>query len=414
MRRASAALFATALVGLLATAASAALATVPPPTPTPTAAPARTVAAAAAAPPKARPNLPSARLMPAVVVVGDGLTESSFSSADGFGALLARQYTRRADVLNRGFGGFLTEWIADPRTMLPSLFPPACENRTILAVVFLGVKESVTESASAAWGRPYVSPEAFEAAVDRIVGGALASGARRVVLVTPPPVCDVLCSKAGTDVSTLARNTANSRRYVEALGRVAGRRDTEKAAASAGAGGQKQPAPTAGGGGGGATKVRLLDIFSAWPRDFPEDWPARYLADDRLHLSPGGHARLLKDLTALLSAEMADVAPTPFSAGQSPADRAGMLPLFWPHMDDVDMLDPAAAFDRAAGPGAGACAAAAGAGERDGRRSLAGEAGGGGGEGQASGAAAGSSRGLQWMTAGVGLGLGAAAARQAA
>jgi lysophospholipase L1-like esterase len=338
--------------------------------------------------------------MPAVVVVGDGLTESSFSAPDGkgFGQGLQRLYTRRADVLNRGFGGFLTEWMADPNTMLPTLFPPACESRTKLAIVFLGVKDSVTEKASAAWGRPFVSPEKFEAAVDRIVGAALDSGAKRVVLVTPPPVCDVLCSKPGTDVTTLARNTANSQRYVDALRRVASKRDT-----SGGAGGGKASSSS----GSDSVKVRVLDIFSAWPKDAPTDWPAKYLHEDRLHLSSGGHQRLLEDLLALLKKEMPDVAPTPFAGGQSSAEREGMLPLFWPHMDDVDMLDSAPAFEAAERRGGGAGPEACVAGGKGGKRAL--MAGGGGGE-VSGGSSVGGARGLRWVTAGLGLGLGAAAA----
>lgn len=423
MRRATAALLATALVGLFATAASAALATAatttpaaPAPTTTTTPRPRNNAAPAPPAPaPKPKgPNLPASSVMPAVVVVGDGLTESSFSATDGkgFGQQLQRLYTRRADVLNRGFGGFLTEWMADPETMLPTLFPPKCESRTRLAIVFLGVKDSVTETASKAWGRPYVSPEAFEAAVDRIVAQAQESGARRVVLVTPPPVCDVLCSKPGTDVSTLARNTANSQRYVDALRRVAERRDTATGAAKKTAGDASDNSNDADG-----TKVRVLDIFSAWPRDAPTDWPQKYLHTDRLHLSSGGHQRLLDDLLALLQSEMPEVAPIPFAGGQSQAERDGMLPLFWPHMDDIDMLDPKPAFEGAERRGAGgggpeACAAGSGGAAAGGKRGL--KAAGGAGGPEASGAAAaGGSRGLRWVTAGLGAAA-AAAARQAA
>jgi lysophospholipase L1-like esterase len=402
MRRATTAVLATAVVGLLATAASTALAAVgpaPAPTPAPPPPPSSTS--------KPKPNLPASSVMPAVVVLGDGLTESSFSAPDGkgFGQGLQRLYTRRADVLNRGFGGFLTEWLADPETMLPSLFPPACEARAKLAIVFLGVKDSVTEKASEAWGRPYVSPEKFESAVDRIVGAALDSGARRVVLITPPPVCDVLCSKPGTDVTSLARNTANSQRYVDALGRVAAGRDTTSPSSSSSSG-KKAAAAAA----SDDVKVRVLDIFSAWPKDFPQDWPAKYLHEDRLHLSSAGHQRLLEDLVALLRKEMPDVAPTPFAGGQTPTEREGMLPLFWPHMDDVDMLDPQPAFEaaeRRGTGGPGACVAGSG------KRALMGSGGGSGG-GEASGGGVvvgvGGARGLRWVTAGLGLGLGAAVA----
>jgi hypothetical protein len=153
----------------------------------------------------------------------------------------------------------------------------------------------------------------------------------------------------------------------------------------------------------------VLDIFSTWPKDSPQDWPQKYLHEDRLHLSSGGHQRLLDDLLSLLNNEMPDVSPTPFAGGQSQAERDGMLPLFWPHMDDIDMLDPSPSFEaaekRGAGGGPEACAAGGGSG---GKRALKAAAGG----GEASGS--GSGRGLRWVTAGLGAAAAAAAAGQAA
>lgn len=45
--------------------------------------------------------------------------------------------------MNRGFGGFFTPWMVD--YMLPSLFDAA--NPT-MAVIFLGVKDSLTQAVS--------------------------------------------------------------------------------------------------------------------------------------------------------------------------------------------------------------------------------------------------------------------------
>lgn len=137
---------------------------------------------------------------PSIIAVGDGLTESAFSSANmGWGLLMQEKYVRKvrrrrargdcwpsggggsmpaaalrhaplpcasvgttaarghgrsacrpprrsllqADVLNRGFGGFFTPWMVD--YMLPSLFDAA---HPTMAVIFLGVKDSLTQAVS--------------------------------------------------------------------------------------------------------------------------------------------------------------------------------------------------------------------------------------------------------------------------
>jgi len=50
---------------------------------------------------------------PRIILLGDSITQLSFSSPLGFGAYLADVYQRRADVLNRGFSGYNTNWILE-------------------------------------------------------------------------------------------------------------------------------------------------------------------------------------------------------------------------------------------------------------------------------------------------------------
>jgi isoamyl acetate esterase len=79
------------------------------------------------------------------VAVGDGLTESAFSTENGpgWGLLLQMKYVRKADIINRGFGGFYTTWLVD--YMLPQLFGAA---HPTLAILFLGLKDSLTPAAA--------------------------------------------------------------------------------------------------------------------------------------------------------------------------------------------------------------------------------------------------------------------------
>lgn len=48
-----------------------------------------------------------------IILLGDSITQMSFSSPGGFGAHLADVYQRRADVLNRGYSGYNTNWILE-------------------------------------------------------------------------------------------------------------------------------------------------------------------------------------------------------------------------------------------------------------------------------------------------------------
>lgn len=46
---------------------------------------------------------------PLWVLVGDSITQYSFNP-EGWGTLLASQYGRRVDIVNRGFGGYNSVW----------------------------------------------------------------------------------------------------------------------------------------------------------------------------------------------------------------------------------------------------------------------------------------------------------------
>ena len=65
------------------------------------------------------------RIRPAIVLFGDSITQQGFGwtgAAAGWASLLARDYSRRADVLNRGFSGYSTRMALD---LLPGIFPGA-------------------------------------------------------------------------------------------------------------------------------------------------------------------------------------------------------------------------------------------------------------------------------------------------
>eukprot|EP00397_Hematodinium_sp_SG-2012_P062470 GEMP01084428.1.p1 GENE.GEMP01084428.1~~GEMP01084428.1.p1 ORF type:complete len:217 (+),score=42.22 GEMP01084428.1:72-722(+) len=65
---------------------------------------------------------------PEIILFGDSITQQSFSIDNGgWGARLSDHFSRRADVLNRGFSGYTTRWALNgsgPDTRIILLTPP--------------------------------------------------------------------------------------------------------------------------------------------------------------------------------------------------------------------------------------------------------------------------------------------------
>ena len=64
--------------------------------------------------------LPSLLSRSSVVLFGDSLTQRGFDGGAGWATAVARYFGRRADVYNRGYGGYNVRWAS---VMAPSLFP---------------------------------------------------------------------------------------------------------------------------------------------------------------------------------------------------------------------------------------------------------------------------------------------------
>jgi hypothetical protein len=64
---------------------------------------------------------PVAPLRPAFVLFGDSITQRG-GAVGGWATRLAERYTRRADVVNRGYSGYNTAWATH---LLPLVFPQA-------------------------------------------------------------------------------------------------------------------------------------------------------------------------------------------------------------------------------------------------------------------------------------------------
>ncbi|RKP13921.1 SGNH hydrolase-type esterase domain-containing protein [Piptocephalis cylindrospora] len=87
--------------------------------------------------------MPTAKGLNQILLVGDSLTEYGGRVEDsGWAITLNSLYTRKMDVVNRGFTGYTTEWV---KHILPQLLPPeqGSSSNVALVIVFLGANDSV-------------------------------------------------------------------------------------------------------------------------------------------------------------------------------------------------------------------------------------------------------------------------------
>ena len=115
-----------------------------------------------------------------------GLGAFFFIDRDFFSLLpTTHTHTRQADIINRGYSGYNTEWAL---SIAPEVLPPAAASAPPLAavVLFFGANDAALADGRAA--RQHVPLPRFRANVVALVGAARAAGAQSVIVVTPPPV----------------------------------------------------------------------------------------------------------------------------------------------------------------------------------------------------------------------------------
>ena len=150
-----------------------------------------------------------------VVLFGDSITQHGFEDG-GWAGTVADYFSRRADVFNRGFGGYNMRWA---RHLLPSLFPES--DRHLLVTVWFGANDAAASGEIA-----HVPLAEYEENM-RAVLQHLKQRARHVVVLTPPPVhgptrLAFQRRKFGDRASgVLERTTESAGRYAAAAVRVA-------------------------------------------------------------------------------------------------------------------------------------------------------------------------------------------------
>jgi isoamyl acetate esterase len=118
-----------------------------------------------------------------VVLVGDSITQQSFSIAHGgWGAGLADWYQRTADVSNRGFSGYNSRWV---KQSFEILFPSsaAFNSDVILVTLLLGANDAAFPSPQ------HISLEEYRSNISYIITHLQSVfPLAKCILITPPQV----------------------------------------------------------------------------------------------------------------------------------------------------------------------------------------------------------------------------------
>jgi lysophospholipase L1-like esterase len=242
---------------------------------------------------------------PEFVLLGDSITQQSFQPG-GWGAAVACEYQRTADVRLRGYSGYNTRWALP---LLPDLFPSGA-TAPALVTVFFGANDAnlpaPLRGQPEAASRQHVPLDEYVENLRQIVRviKGVGDGSARVLLVTPPP-CDedawhAYCVKvhgAGGE-SDPNRSFKGTRSYSEAVKRLATEIGT--------------PA---------------LDLHAAFVRR--DDWRELFL--DGLHPNGKGSEVIASSVIGAIQTHWPELRPASYAD-----DDANKLPLDFPDHKAVD------------------------------------------------------------------------------
>jgi lysophospholipase L1-like esterase len=115
--------------------------------------------------------------LPKIILMGDSITEMGFKNeVNGYISILQDRYVRKADIINRGYSGYNTEWY---KYLVPDILEG--ERNVKAVVLFLGANDAVL-----APGKQHVPLKQYRSNLLEMGNRILNS--TRLILVTPPPV----------------------------------------------------------------------------------------------------------------------------------------------------------------------------------------------------------------------------------
>ncbi|XP_027168263.1 GDSL esterase/lipase At5g62930 [Coffea eugenioides] len=239
-------------------------------------------------------------MRPQIVLFGDSITEQSFRSG-GWGAALADTYSRKADIVNRGFGGYNTRWAL---FLLHHLFPLGSATPPVAATILFGANDAALLGRTSA--RQHVPVDEYKENLRRMVQHLKeCCSTMLIVLITPPPV-----------------DEEGRKEYARALYGEKAMKLPERTNETAGLYAEKC-----------VELARELDLpsINLWSKMQEMDgWQKKFLSDG-LHLTKDGNAVVYQEVVRV------------FSETWLPASK---MPYDFPHHSEIDPENPGKAFQQ--------------------------------------------------------------------
>ncbi|KAL5816260.1 hypothetical protein ACOSQ3_024638 [Xanthoceras sorbifolium] len=240
----------------------------------------------------------NAKMRPQIVLFGDSITEQSFRSG-GWGAALADTYSRKADVLVRGYGGYNTRWAL---FLLHHIFASEDKSPPLATTIFFGANDAALLGRNSE--RQHVPVEEYSDNLRKIVQHLQAcSPTMKILLITPPPVDEEGRMKYARSIYG-----KNAMKLPERTNEGAGvyAKQCMELAKDMG--------------------ISSIDLWSKMQET--EGWQKTFLSDG-LHLTPEGNAIVHEEVVRVFS-------ETGLSADNMPYD--------FPHHSNIDGKNPEKAF----------------------------------------------------------------------
>ncbi|KAL1988479.1 hypothetical protein VTN96DRAFT_9534 [Rasamsonia emersonii] len=152
------------------------------------------------------------------LLFGDSITQFSYDQRleFGFGAALQNAYSRRLDVINRGFSGYTT---ANAIKVLPKFFPEPQRARVRLMTIFFGANDAVLPPHA-----QHVPLSQYKENLKAIVEHPVISAQKpKIIILTPPPVNEYQLEAfdAEKGFESPSRTASNTKQYADACREVA-------------------------------------------------------------------------------------------------------------------------------------------------------------------------------------------------
>jgi len=166
--------------------------------------------------------MPSPRMWPNILLLGDSLSQRGFSPEGKWVSKLANHLSGKCDVINRGFSGYNTRMLAH---FLPTsdIVHPDMVKRNMATLVFLGANDSVEPDQG-----QHVPVDEYMANLVQILEFLKEAGIpKENLMLVPPPPCDedawkkFIEERDGTQLQKPTKTKAMTKKYHDACVKTA-------------------------------------------------------------------------------------------------------------------------------------------------------------------------------------------------